>query len=167
MAAEAPITATAPLMQPDLFTSAVKTFSVLFILLALILIALYLVKRFWPIGAGLNGSNRWLNIIATAPIAPKKMISLVEVAGEVIVLGITEQHITMLTRVVHEDAVHRIRSHRGKDTGNSSFYEQLKGLITGQKPSGEGQEELSCSAVATPLAQDISKPPMMAPGVDS
>jgi len=167
MAVEAPITETAAFMQPDLFTSAVKTFSVLFILLALILVALYLVKRFWPGGAGLSGSNQWLKVIATAPLAPKKMISLVEIAGEVVVLGLTEHHITMLTKVAHEDVIHRIKNYQGKGIHNSPFYEQLKSLITGQRPSGDAGEDLLRSSAAIPTVPEMSQGPITVPGADS
>jgi len=167
MGAETPLTETATFMQPDLYTSAVKTFSVLFILLALILIAFYLVKRFWPNGAGLSGGNQWLKVIATAPLAQKKMISLVEVAGEVIVLGLTENHITMLTKVAHEDAIRRIKNYQGKGTPNAPFYQQLKGLMSRQRPAGEGGEGLLRSAVVTPSAEDMSQAQMTVPGVDS
>lgn len=167
MAAEAPVTTAAPFMQPDLFTSAVKTFSVLFILLALILIALYLVKRFWPNGAGLSGGTQWLKVIASAPLAPKKMISLVEVAGEVVVLGLTEQNITMLTKVAQGDALQRMLKHQGRETHHSPFYEQLKALMSGHKAAGGGEQEPLRSAVAVSDAPDMPAARITVPGLDS
>ena len=50
---DAPLAEATTLTQPDLFSSAIKTFSALALILAVILIGFYLVKRFWPRGSGL------------------------------------------------------------------------------------------------------------------
>jgi len=72
MKIDAPLAEATTLVQPDLFSSAIKTFSALALILAVILIGLYLVKRFWPRGAGLLNTDRLIRVITTSPIAPKK-----------------------------------------------------------------------------------------------
>lgn len=127
---DAPLTEATTLAQPDLYTSAIKTFSALALILAVILICFYLVKRFWPRGTGLLNTDRLINVITTSPIAPKKMISVVEVGDEILVLGLTDSHITMLTKITEEHAIHRLKTNRGKKNMSSSpFYKQVKGLI--------------------------------------
>ncbi|MCK5423686.1 MAG: flagellar biosynthetic protein FliO [Deltaproteobacteria bacterium] len=117
--------------QPDFYSTAIRTFSILFILLAVILIGSYLAKRFWPKGSGLMGSNQWIKVIATSYIAPKKTISLVEVAGEMLVLGLTDSQITMLTKINDEHRISHIKKCQEKNNVKSPFYQQLKFFVNG------------------------------------
>jgi len=123
------LTETTTFTQPDLYTTAIKTFSTLAIMLAVILIGFYLVKRFWPKGAGFMGSHQWVKVITATSIAPKKMISLVEVGDEILVLGLTDSHISLLTKVTDEQMIHSLKASLGKKTLGSPFYQQFKGLI--------------------------------------
>ena len=116
--------------QPDLYTTAIKTFSTLAIMLAVILIGFYLVKRFWPKGSGFMSAHQWVRVITATSIAPKKMISLVEVGDEILVLGLTDSHISLLTKVTDEQMIHSLRASQGKKNVGSPFYQQFKGLIT-------------------------------------
>jgi len=115
--------------QPDFYSTAIKTFSILSIILAVILIGSYLVKHFWPRGSGLMGNNRWIKVIAASYIAPKKTISLVEVAGEVLVLGLTDNQIAMLTKVTDEQMIHRLKASQEKKDMGAPFFQQLKFLM--------------------------------------
>lgn len=115
--------------QPDLYTTAIKTFSTLAVMLAVILIGFYLVKRFWPKAAGFMSAHQWVKVITTTSIAPKKMISLVEVGDEILVLGLTDSHISLLTKVTDEEMIHSLRASQGNKNLGSPFYRQFKGLI--------------------------------------
>ena len=117
--------------QPDFYSTAIRTFSILFILLAVILIGSYLVKRFWPKGSGFMGSNQWIKVIAASYIAPKKTISLVEVAGEMLVLGLTDSQITMLTKINDEHMISHIKKCQEKNNVKSPFYQQFKFFVNG------------------------------------
>jgi flagellar protein FliO/FliZ len=139
MGIETRITEAATFTQPDLYSTAVKTFSTLFIILAVILLGFYLIKRFGSRGTGLMGGDQWIKVIATTYLAPKKMISLVEVAGEILVLGLTDNQITMLTKVTDQQAIHHLKSSRGGKSMGSPFYQQLKSLIN--KGGGERDQE--------------------------
>ena len=124
------VTAPTTFAQPDLYTTAIKTFSTLAIMLAVILIGFYLVKRFWPKGSGFMNTQQWIKVITATSIAPKKMISMVEVGDEILVLGLTDSHISLLTKVTDEQMIHSLRSCQGKKSVGSPFYQQFKGLIT-------------------------------------
>jgi len=124
------LTETTTFTQPDLYTTAIKTFSTLAIMLAVILIGFYLVKRFWPKGAGFMSAHQWVKVITATSIAPKKMISLVEVGDEILVLGLTDSHISLLSKVTDEQMIHSLRTSQGKKSVGSPFYQQFKGLIT-------------------------------------
>jgi hypothetical protein len=46
------------------------------------------------------------------------------------VLGLTDSHISLLTKVTDEQMIHSLRSCQGKKGVGSPFYQQFKGLIT-------------------------------------
>jgi len=114
---------------PDMYAAAVKTFSILFIILAVILTLFYLTKRVWPRGLDFMGGDRWVRVIAATSIAPKKTVTLVEVAGEVLVLGLAGDQITMLTKVTNEQMMHHLKESETEKTGGSPFYRQIRSLL--------------------------------------
>jgi len=79
--------------------------------LGAVLIALYfLVRLARRNGVGLKDSpgNSWLRFVATQPMAPHKSISLVEVGGELWVLGITESQINLLDKITDPERATRM-----------------------------------------------------------
>jgi flagellar biosynthetic protein FliO len=151
------LTETTTFTQPDLYTTAIKTFSTLAIMLAVILIGFYLVKRFWPKGTGFMSTHQWVKVITATPIAPKKMISLVEVGDEILVLGLTDSHIALLTKVTDEQMIHSLRACQGKKSVGSPFYQQFKGLIT--RYGSEEEKEQTMLRAHTEDTHGNSEPP--------
>ncbi|OGW15712.1 MAG: flagellar biosynthetic protein FliO [Nitrospirae bacterium GWA2_42_11] len=84
---------------PDIYSSFFKMILALGVVLALLFISLYIFKRFLGKKMGIKGQNQDIRVITNAYIGSKKSIALVEVSGEKIVVGITPNHITMLTRL--------------------------------------------------------------------
>ncbi|MDD5434450.1 MAG: flagellar biosynthetic protein FliO [Nitrospira sp.] len=84
---------------PEIYGSFLKMIIVLGVLVSLLLIALYVVKRFFLKKKGRGGDDQNIRVITSAYVGPKKSIALVEVAGERIVVGITSDNISMLTKV--------------------------------------------------------------------
>ena len=84
---------------PEIYGSFFKMILVLGVLIALLLIVLYVVKRFLLKKTGKGGQDQSIKVITSAYVGPKKTIALVEVAGERIVVGITSDNISMLTKL--------------------------------------------------------------------
>ena len=84
---------------PNLYASLLKMVAALGILIALLFVALYLVKRVFGKKMGIAGQDQGIRVITSAYLGPKKSIALVDIAGERIVVGITQDHISMLTRL--------------------------------------------------------------------
>jgi flagellar biogenesis protein FliO len=88
----------------DLFWAAVKMFFALGVGLAL----LYLLFRFTK---GLDRARRGpspeggIKVLTSKPIAPQKYISLVEIGGEILALGISAQQVTFLTKIENREKV--------------------------------------------------------------
>ena len=127
---------------PDVYSTAIKTFSILFIILAVILTVFWLIKRFWPKGSGFMGNDQWIKVIATRYIAPKKMVVLVEVAGEILALGLSGDQITMLTKVANDQMIHHLKESQQNKAAGSPFYQQFKSLINRCGCEGEKRESL-------------------------
>lgn len=135
---------------PDVYSTAIKTFSILFIILAVILTVFWLIKRFWPKGSGFMGSDQWIKVIAASYIAPKKTISLVEVAGEVLVLGLTDNQIAMLTKVTDEQMIHRLKASQEKKDMGAPFFQQFKFLMNRCGCEGEKEGTLLHKITSSP-----------------
>lgn len=82
----------------------VKSILTLLFVLGLMGAALYALKLYMRKSgtASVKGVKAPVRVITTAFLGPKRNIAVVEVAGEVLVLGLTPQSITFLTKV--EDA---------------------------------------------------------------
>ncbi len=118
---------------PDFFSSAVRTFSTLCILLAVIIFGFYLLRRFWPKSAGFMSGEQWIRVIATGYLAPKKIISIVEVAGEVLVLGLTEHQISMLARVTNQETITTLKGSLRQRESTGLFRNHLKSMLSGRQ----------------------------------
>ena len=89
-------------LQPDLITAALKMVAALALILSVLWGALYAVKRF----ARLPGSEhrgRAVKVLASSYVGMKKTVSLVEIPGKILVLGITPERITLLDRIPKTD----------------------------------------------------------------
>jgi flagellar biogenesis protein FliO len=102
--------------------------------LAVIVIVIYLIFRFL-----LRSRNRviadteMIRVLATFPLAANRLIKVVDIAGKILVLGVTDANITLITEVEDKELVDRIRllsSKEGADRG--SFKEQFLKLLGGR-----------------------------------
>ena len=85
------------------------------------------VKRRFSLDSGIR-------LLATQSIAPQKYISLVEIGGEVLALGISEAQITFLTKIENKEFVEKIMGDRGAKTEPFSFSQYFHSLPL--KPKG-------------------------------
>ena len=81
---------------PNLFASSLKTLGALVLVLALVLFAAWVARRylhFLPQGASKNDNIR---VISTKALGPKRSIHLLEVEGDKILIGSSENGVTLL-----------------------------------------------------------------------
>jgi len=81
------------------------------VLTLLIFLARFL-KR-WEGGNRMTGSDTGIRVLTSKLIAPQKYVSLVEIGGEVLALGISAQQITFLTKIENQELVKRSLSPPG------------------------------------------------------
>ncbi|HLF85772.1 MAG TPA: flagellar biosynthetic protein FliO [Nitrospiria bacterium] len=95
---------------PDFFSSIIKVFSVLFVILAIMLVLFYLSKG--PLKnlkkkIGLRERDEVIKVIDISHIAPKKSICVVDVAGHIFVVGITTDNIIPIARLGDKGIIER------------------------------------------------------------
>lgn len=76
------------------------------VVIALLVFLVRLFKR-WERVQGNLGPDNGIRVLTTKLIAPQKYVSLVEIGGEVLALGVSAQQITFLTKIENKELVKR------------------------------------------------------------
>lgn len=93
----------------DLTHEALKMAGALALVVVVLLGGLAWVRRTFGELPGKNG-DPVMRILGGLRVGAGKQIMLVEIAGEVLVLGTTARELTLLTTIVDGDRIHRLRS---------------------------------------------------------
>jgi len=80
--------------------------------IALLVFLVRLFKR-WERVQGNLGADSGIRVLTSKLIAPQKYVSLVEIGGEVLALGVTPQQITFLTKVEDKAMIRKTMSRPG------------------------------------------------------
>jgi len=81
------------------------------LVLGTILLVLFLLARLMKKNRMMTGgssSDSGIRVLATHCLAPQKYLSLVEMGGEVLALGISEAQITLLTKIENREFIERM-----------------------------------------------------------
>ena len=110
---------------PDALTTTLQMVTALGIVLGVLLVVYYFMRRFLKRDRG--GSNQQLiRVVANQYVGIKKNIALVEVPGAVLVVGISNENISMLTKIEDKIVLDSIRQERSRIT--PSFTDHLQRL---------------------------------------
>ena len=86
------------MVEPDLINTGLKTIAMLFIVLGVLVLVLYIMKKFMsPKGKGKG--NLIIKVVSSLHLSPKERIEVLEISGERIVVGITPGNINFLTKL--------------------------------------------------------------------
>lgn len=83
----------------ELIRIGLKTIAMLLVVLGLLIMVLYVIKRFVVLKGKTKG-ELLIEVLSTHYLSPKARIEVVEISGEKIVLGITPGSIHFLTKLV-------------------------------------------------------------------
>jgi flagellar biosynthetic protein FliO len=128
-----------------LIIAIVKVAGSLAVVVGVMLLALHLVKKL-GIGRAMLQSGKLIDVIDSRMIAPKKYVALVRIADECVALGVTDQQITLLTRVSdHFQNADQNGSSTHERKNRSSFAAVLEkaAVLTGKRKADSGLEECS------------------------
>lgn len=116
---------------PGLYKASLRMLLALVFVMALILASYWAFKRFAVGRGGLISRGRFLRVLATGYLGPKKSIAVVDILGQVLVLGITTTEINLITRIEDPDVVRKLRDGVGGGSGAGSFQRYLERLWPG------------------------------------
>ena len=101
---------------------------------------LWFVRKWRPNGLAKQDPlpDSGIRLLSTQPIAPQKYISLVEIGGEVLALGITQDHITLLGKVENKEFIGKVVIKGNARQEPFSWINYLQGWPLRPKKQGRG-----------------------------
>ena len=109
---------------PDLLTTGIKMIGSLALVLGGMFVAIHFIKKHLNQKSAVN-RDKLIRILGSRYLGVKKTISLVEVPGSVLVLGITNDRITLLDKIDDEKVLDSVQqSFEGKK--DQSFFKQFQ-----------------------------------------
>ena len=111
-----------------------KTISTLLIVIALVVVTVYVLKKKYGVSTNLGRSRRLIQIVDHTPMGVKKSLFLVKVPGKHLVLGVTNDNIGLITEVANEDIAVDKSSIGGADNVNKKeFLDIIKKSMSERK----------------------------------
>jgi flagellar protein FliO/FliZ len=93
---------------PEILPSLLQMLASLAVVLGGLLLTLWFFKRFVQNRAG-GVNNRLIRVLASTAIGLKKNITLVDVPGAILILGVTGDRISLLARIEDPETMRKIR----------------------------------------------------------
>jgi flagellar biosynthetic protein FliO len=130
----------------DFFSSLIKMVSALAVVLGIMIAAMYFVKKFVK-GAGTGvDDSKFIKIISTRYIGPKCSIMLMDVLNNIIVVGIANNQITMLTTISDPKSLEHLKDFEREKKGPASVLDNLasyrhKLMLSGRTRKGSRENE--------------------------
>lgn len=97
------------------FWSFFKMLAALAFVIALMIVGMYFMKKYFFHSLPDVHGSALINVISTCHLSPKNSIMVVEVLGQVILLGISNQQMSMLSAINDPDAMEKVRIARLKN----------------------------------------------------
>jgi len=104
-------------------------------ILAVIIIVIYILFRFLlKRDKKIIADNDIIKVISTYPLASNKKIQIIDIAGKLLVLGVTESNINLITDVEDKEIIDKIKLLSSKETkSHQGFKDQFLRLLRGEK----------------------------------
>ena len=124
------------------------------VVLGLMFLIFFGFKKYVLKNTAFGGGDKLVSVLGTWFLGPKKNIALVEVAGEVLVLGISQENITLLSNITSDEKIEEIRNagNKGKNvkSSNSSLFANIKDRTPSGKEKAVDQFSSYLSKFARP-----------------
>lgn len=111
---------------PDLTMAALKMLFSLFVVLAIIWGLYRVAKRSLPAAAQGSGKGKSMKIIESQHLGLKKNITMVQIPGSVLVLGISAEHVNLLTKIDDPDIIQGLVSNVHAPRSVLNFKQHLR-----------------------------------------
>ena len=110
---------------PDMLSTAMQMLTALGIVLGGLIVVFYFMKRFLKRDVG-GSKEPLIKVIASQHIGIKKNISLVEIPGSILVVGVSNDNISLLTKIEDKVVLDDLRQENSRIA--PSFSDQLQRL---------------------------------------
>jgi flagellar protein FliO/FliZ len=121
---------------PDIVSTAFRMVTALGLVLGGLLVCVYFIKRFLKRDVG-GSKEPLIRVIASQYIGIKKNISLIEIPGSILVVGVSNDNISLLTKIEDEIVLDALRQENSSMA--PSFSDQLQRLTSRFKQSINGK----------------------------
>ena len=108
---------------PDLIPSFLKMASALAVTLGIMLITIYLLKKAMKRTGVVN--DGLMKILSTQYLGPKNSIMLIDVLGDILVIGVSSNQISLLTKIVDHNSLEQLENIQGQGGKNPPFSDYL------------------------------------------
>lgn len=125
---------------PELWATLLKSFGMLLLVLAILILVLWLMRRYFTYSAP-AGQQGIIRMLASVYVAPKERIALVDVLGEKLLIGITPQQISFLARIEDEKDICEARL--AENSPGGFFKALLKRKLGAAGKDPETQKDVS------------------------
>jgi len=140
--------------QLQVIPSGMKMISMFAVVLGLMFLIFFGFKKYVLKNTAFGGGDKLVSVLGTWFLGPKKNIALVEVAGEVLVLGVSQENITLLTSITNDEKIEEIKNSGNKGINvkgwNSNLVEDVKDRTPSGKEKVMGQFSSYLSKFAKP-----------------
>jgi len=123
--------------------SGMKMISMFAVVLGLMFLVFFGFKKYVLKNTAFGRGDKLVSVLGTWFIGPKKNIALVEIAGEVLVLGVSQENITLLSSITSEKKIEEIKNIGIKGKGgmvwDSNHAEKIQDRKSTNKENVVGQ----------------------------
>jgi flagellar protein FliO/FliZ len=116
---------------PELFSSLLKIISALAAMVGVMIVAAYLFQKIVKKGGGGINDRELIKILSSKYLGPKSSIMLINVLGNVMVIGVSSSNISLLTEIVDSESLEQLKEVREQKGKSLSFSGYLKRLSKG------------------------------------
>ena len=114
----------------SLMSIAFRAFFSLLLIIILIIAAVYFIKKFLYQNKGNQLINKSVNIIGIVTLTPKNSIYLVKIINQILVLGVTESNVSLLTSITDAEVINQLEDQKQSEHQNSvPFKNYLDAII--------------------------------------
>ncbi len=97
--------------------------SALAVTLGIMLITIYLFKKAMKKTGGIN--DGLMKILSTQYLGPKDRIMLIDVLGDILVIGVSSNQISLLTKIENDNSLEQLKNIQGQKGKNPPFSDYL------------------------------------------
>ena len=97
------------------FWSFFKMIAALAVVIAMMIGAMYALKKYFYQSPVTADRSAMIHVISSCHLGPKNSILLVEVLGQFLLLGVSEQQMSILTTIMDPEAIENLKNSRMKE----------------------------------------------------